>query len=68
MLNDLLGVWKATKDTQTRMGVTVFTLPKGAIVSVTRVDETNQKVLVQAGPSMFDWKSKYFLNDFEPIT
>ena len=68
MLNDLLGDWKATKDVQTRMGVTTFTIPKRAIVSVTQVDEGNQKVLVQAGPAMIDWKSNYFLNDFEPVT
>lgn len=68
MLNDLLGDWKATKDVQTRMGVTAFTIPERAIVSVTQVDEAYQKVLVQAGPAMIDWKSKYFLNDFEPVT
>ena len=67
MLNDLLGDWKAIKDVQTRMGVTVFTISERAIVSVTRVDEKNQKILVQAGPAMIDWKSKYFLNDFEPV-
>ncbi len=67
-MNDLLGDWKATKDVQTRMGVTVFTIPERAIVSVTQIDEQNQKVLVQAGPAMIDWKSKYFLNDFEPVT
>lgn len=68
MLNELLGDWKATKDVPTKMGVTAFTIPERAIVSVTQVDETNQKVLVQAGPTMIDWKSKYFLNDFEPVT
>lgn len=68
MLNDLLGDWKATRDVQTRMGVTAFTIPERAIVSVTQVDDANQKVLVQAGPAMTDWKSKHFLNDFESVT
>jgi hypothetical protein len=68
MLNELLGDWKATKDVQTRMGLTAFTIPERAIVSVTQVDEKTQKVLVQAGPRLIDWKSKFFLSDFEPIT
>lgn len=68
MLNGLLGDWKATKDVKTRMGATAFTIPARAIVSVTQVDEASQKVLVQAGPAIVDWKSKYFLNDFEPVT
>lgn len=68
MLNDFLGDWKATKDVQTRIGVTGFTIPEGSIVCVTQIDEANQEAFVQAAPSLCGWKNLHFLNDFEPVT
>lgn len=73
LLNDvggmeaLIGSWIATTDVPCRMGVSAFTIPKGAIVAITQIDKGNNKVLVSAGPRDIDWKHTRFLNDFEPV-
>jgi hypothetical protein len=61
----LLGSWKAVKDVPVRMGNSAFTLSSGAIVSVTRVDEERQKVLIEIGPDDIDWFSHAMLKNFE---
>lgn len=63
-MKDYLGDWQATSDIPTRMGVSVFTIPAGAIVSVTQVDPDFKKVLVSAGSRLIDWKHESFLNHF----
>lgn len=65
--NDLLGDWQATKDIRTIMGGAAFTIPKGAIVAVVQIDNTFNKVLIEAGPRMVDWKHPTFLQSFEVV-
>jgi hypothetical protein len=48
-------------DTPTRMGISVFTLPAGAIVAVKQIDHRNNKVLVEAGPRTVDWMHESWL-------
>lgn len=42
-MNNLLGDWQATKDVPTYMGFSVFTIPRGAIISVSRYDSRGKK-------------------------
>lgn len=53
-LTDMLGRWSMLKDTPTRMGNSVFTLPAGVEVTVRQVDKEHGNVLVNIGTST-DW-------------
>ena len=64
-MEDLLGSSRATKDVPTWMGFTTFTIPKGAFISVKQHDKNGRKILVEAGPSLIDWKHINFLQLFE---
>jgi hypothetical protein len=67
-MDELLGSWQAKKDVKARMGVSVFTIPKGSIVAVTQTDKQNRNVMVEAGPRSMDWMHKSFLDNFEQVT
>lgn len=61
-----LGVWKATHDVRVRMGVSAFTLPRGASVLVTQIDYEYNNVLVDAGSRTTDWMPmSWLINNFE---
>ena len=61
------GSWKARKDVRCRMGVSAFTIPKNAIVTVKRFDQEHRKILVEAGPRTVDWMPLSFINDFDAV-
>jgi len=67
MTKDILGDWQAMKDVRIGMGVTIFNLPKGSIISVKQYDDKVNKVLIEAGPGYIDWKHKSLLIDFDKL-
>jgi len=64
-MSELIGSWKAKNDIQTRFGFDAFTLPKGSVVSVNRID--GKKALVEVEPGCLGWKSVGFLELFEQL-
>lgn len=66
-MSDKRGSYKLMAERGFRVGITAFTLPKNAIVTVTQQDDFHNKVLVEFGPSTLDWMSDSILKDFERL-